>query len=462
MCACSATSYDSSAHSRDQSPYINEEILFQEELSYNLTVSQQHIPAFDRIEAASRSLSDSALDKIPRPLIDIHFKLQLLYPYNTLEESLLLANIANELTAETFTPKEGEKFELISFTASEKVKGFVEHIFEGLRLVKTNLYVLQQQVGGSHKQHYQATKLGTLKQCVFQFLEKDNKMDEKLKNELMMQEKLKPVKGCVVAKKIFETNSHIILMAPFCNKGTLEREIRISGNIREIRVAHELYFLSGIIAEMHKLKIIHGDLKPDNIMFTRNKRLLEIKVIDFGASRQFGKGVPERPLNGPTLFLPPETLLLRYKWLELKEMEERKSQLKKEGVSKSTLKRYKKRMTRKRHQLKCIQEKISTKVDVYMLGETMFIRNNNGKLPPLQKEYETRIKGGTASTKKQIIDIYLNMTAGSPYKEPSKKKFVEHLIWTMLSPEPKNRPSMSSIHTMIGKKFPSFKMDPLT
>lgn len=65
------------------------------------------------------------------------------------------------------------------------------------------------------------------------------------------------------------------------------------------------YFLKAceVIEYCHSLKIVHGDIKPDNILMGQ---FGEVYVMDWGCARPFGT-VPER-LSGTPNYLPPEFL----------------------------------------------------------------------------------------------------------------------------------------------------------
>lgn len=43
------------------------------------------------------------------------------------------------------------------------------------------------------------------------------------------------------------------------------------------------------VAYCHTKNIVHRDLKPENIIFVNDQEDSDLKVIDFGTSRKFGK-----------------------------------------------------------------------------------------------------------------------------------------------------------------------------
>lgn len=63
--------------------------------------------------------------------------------------------------------------------------------------------------------------------------------------------------------------------------------------------------LGRILFQLHSQKIAHRDLKPDNIMITRD---LKLKIIDLGyaqdLSGSYGTGFAKTPLGTPTYMAP--------------------------------------------------------------------------------------------------------------------------------------------------------------
>ena len=59
---------------------------------------------------------------------------------------------------------------------------------------------------------------------------------------------------------------------------------------------------------MHSKRIIHGDLKPDNILISADG---SIRIADFGCSVEVTEGVSTRSLNGSRLFMSPELHLMQ-------------------------------------------------------------------------------------------------------------------------------------------------------
>ena len=57
------------------------------------------------------------------------------------------------------------------------------------------------------------------------------------------------------------------------------------------------------ISHIHKLDIVHRDLKLDNIMITTDKR---IKLVDFGLSKVKPKNKMLKEFGGTPIYMAPE------------------------------------------------------------------------------------------------------------------------------------------------------------
>ena len=67
------------------------------------------------------------------------------------------------------------------------------------------------------------------------------------------------------------------------------------------------------IKHLHEHEIVHRDLKPENFIFSDNTPDAEIKLIDFGLSKRFGKTdlkekVKLKTVVGTTYYVAPEVL----------------------------------------------------------------------------------------------------------------------------------------------------------
>jgi serine/threonine protein kinase len=95
----------------------------------------------------------------------------------------------------------------------------------------------------------------------------------------------------------------------------LQTLVEVEGPQPPARVAHLLAELSAALSEVHEQGLLHGDVKPANVMCSaRDDGTDQVKVLDFGLARRIG-AVKESwagdrdALVGTPLYLSPEALL---------------------------------------------------------------------------------------------------------------------------------------------------------
>ena len=110
-------------------------------------------------------------------------------------------------------------------------------------------------------------------------------------------------------ESFFSANSFNIFMG-YCDGGTLQSYIdRHKENHQKIDKETIYKFVTDIckgLKEIHRKKIIHKDLKPDNLFLTND---LKVKIGDFGISKRlYNSRDYARTAFGPILFMSPEQL----------------------------------------------------------------------------------------------------------------------------------------------------------
>ena len=116
----------------------------------------------------------------------------------------------------------------------------------------------------------------------------------------------------------FQSHNHLYVIMEYCNGGSLSSCLKKYGKPFPVEILQ--YFMRQIVDGLqyiHSKKIIHRDLKLDNILVTYktkedklNDNLLksQIKIIDFGLAIQLGtKGFAETVIGTP-LFMDPKML----------------------------------------------------------------------------------------------------------------------------------------------------------
>jgi serine/threonine protein kinase len=103
----------------------------------------------------------------------------------------------------------------------------------------------------------------------------------------------------------FVDRDYAYFLTPYYNHGDLDTEIcsGIQGNIRAVSITRDI--LSGL-SHLHAERLLHRDLKPQNILIGKYKRAL---IGDFGSVKK----VPEERISVPgsghsLIYTPPESI----------------------------------------------------------------------------------------------------------------------------------------------------------
>ncbi len=114
----------------------------------------------------------------------------------------------------------------------------------------------------------------------------------------------------------FEHDGQMHLIMENCEGGELFKMLRSGPNhhtFSEAEVAAICHGALSALAYCHNLKIVHRDLKPQNIVFPKTGDLSDIKIIDFGMSKQgmkktvFGRRAVQTACGTP-LYVAPEII----------------------------------------------------------------------------------------------------------------------------------------------------------
>ena len=97
----------------------------------------------------------------------------------------------------------------------------------------------------------------------------------------------------------------------YCSGGELLERICKLGHFDECSAANIMRKLFSAINYLHERGISHRDLKPENFLFENNNEDAEIKIIDFGLSKQFFE-TSMRTVVGTALYVAPEVLKGKY------------------------------------------------------------------------------------------------------------------------------------------------------
>lgn len=96
------------------------------------------------------------------------------------------------------------------------------------------------------------------------------------------------------------------LVMPFCEKGSLATRLLDDGNMSERDLADVLLQMSGALAYLHARDVMHGDIKPDNVLIDAQGRYL---LCDFGISSKLRNTLRKSTESSKALtvaYSPPE------------------------------------------------------------------------------------------------------------------------------------------------------------
>ena len=136
-----------------------------------------------------------------------------------------------------------------------------------------------------------------------------NKKSESSKSEIEILRKISHP-NITNVYEIFEDSKKYYIMMEYLQGGELFEAITSSGSFSEFSAAKIMKQLLAAVNYLHNNNIVHRDLKPENIMLTSEPKEgnYEIKLIDFGAARQFTPGKKIKKFIGTSYYIAPEVL----------------------------------------------------------------------------------------------------------------------------------------------------------
>ena len=98
----------------------------------------------------------------------------------------------------------------------------------------------------------------------------------------------------------------LALVMPLARGGSLRRLLDECGTLAAGQVVAVLAPIADALASAHRRGVVHGDVKPANLLFTSDGEPL---LADFGVARHLGaRAVPHLPLRGTAAYLDPALL----------------------------------------------------------------------------------------------------------------------------------------------------------
>ena len=172
-------------------------------------------------------------------------------------------------------------------------------------------YLIQEKLGiGSYGTVYKVTKKDTNNIYVIKQISLFGLTQEEIKDVKLEAKILHSIKSPYVVKYFdsFEEKNFLNIVMEYCDGGDLGKFIEEKKTINE-RLNEDLIWILFIkitlgLASIHKLKILHRDLKTLNIFLTKN---LDVKIGDLGVAKILShSGCFAKTLIGTPYYLSPE------------------------------------------------------------------------------------------------------------------------------------------------------------
>ena len=142
-----------------------------------------------------------------------------------------------------------------------------------------------------------------------------------LKNEILILHSLKN-KNIVKFEDVKKTKKHFYIVMEYCNGGELSKalekyQVKYGKPFSEEIVQHLMRQITSAIKYIHELKIIHRDIKLDNILLhfdsdedkeKLNMMKAQVKIIDFGFACRISKSGLQYSTLGSPIYMDPTIL----------------------------------------------------------------------------------------------------------------------------------------------------------
>lgn len=138
--------------------------------------------------------------------------------------------------------------------------------------------------------------------------------DKKFLKEIQILAKLDHPNILKILEYFFDEN-HYYVVTDLVNGGELFDHIQKDKNFSEEKACMIMEQLLSAVGYLHKVGILHRDLKLENILVDTNEDdYFQIKIIDFGASNFFKKNMSLKLKIGTPYYIAPEVLNKNYSY----------------------------------------------------------------------------------------------------------------------------------------------------
>lgn len=122
-----------------------------------------------------------------------------------------------------------------------------------------------------------------------------------LQEEVTIMEKLDHP-NCVRLLEFFDEEDYFYLVLELVRGGELFDQIVAKGYFNEVEAAHATQQVAQALAYLEERKVVHRDVKPENLIYESNDTDANIKLTDFGLAKDIAGYQDDKPLVGTCPF----------------------------------------------------------------------------------------------------------------------------------------------------------------
>ncbi|TKR62382.1 hypothetical protein L596_026357 [Steinernema carpocapsae] len=128
---------------------------------------------------------------------------------------------------------------------------------------------------------------------------------ENIEREVEVLRAVRGHENVVELHEVYETSTDVILILELVSGGELFDHVCGKECLDEAEAAAFIKQILLAVRHLHSHFVVHLDIKPENVML-KTRGETQIKLIDFGLSRQICPGVPVKDIVGTPEFIAPE------------------------------------------------------------------------------------------------------------------------------------------------------------
>eukprot|EP00897_Mesotaenium_endlicherianum_P009616 jgi/Mesen1/8683/ME000511S08095 len=112
----------------------------------------------------------------------------------------------------------------------------------------------------------------------------------------------------------YVNEQHVYIVMELCRGGDLFDRVKDLGRYSEADAAAVCALLADVLRHCRRLGVVHGDVKPENILLRSRRSRTDIRVADFGAGAFLPAGKKLTRLAGSLSYVAPEVIAGSYGW----------------------------------------------------------------------------------------------------------------------------------------------------